>query len=72
MTLLFAFPLLFQKAKMSYQIDKACDIITMALTILLGKGGITVPELLKIVLIAVIESIISWMVTRWLDDHFDK
>ena len=29
-------------------------------------------ELLKIVLIAVIESIISWMVTRWLDDHFDK
>ena len=29
-------------------------------------------ELLKIVLIAVIESIISWLVTRWLDDHFDK
>ena len=26
---------------MSYQIDKACDIITMALTIRLGKGGIT-------------------------------
>ena len=41
MTLLFTFPLLFQKSKMSYQIDKACDIITMALTILLGKGGIT-------------------------------
>ena len=41
MTLLFAFPLLFQKAKMSYQIDKACDIITTALTIRLGKGGIT-------------------------------
>lgn len=41
MTLLFAFPLLFQKAKMSYQIDRACDIITTALTILLGKGGIT-------------------------------
>ena len=26
---------------MSYQIDVACDIITMALTIRLGKGGIT-------------------------------
>ena len=26
---------------MSYQIDKACEIITMALTIRLGKGGIT-------------------------------
>ena len=26
---------------MSYQIDRACDIITMALTIRLGKGGIT-------------------------------
>ena len=37
MTLLFAFPLLFQKAKMSYQID----IIRTALTIRLGKGGIT-------------------------------
>ena len=31
----------FSKIKMSYQIDKACDIITMALTIRLGKGGIT-------------------------------
>ena len=41
MTLLFAFTLLFQKAKMSYQIDKACEIITTALTIRLGKGGIT-------------------------------
>lgn len=29
-------------------------------------------ELLKIVLVAVIENIISWLVTRWLDDHFDK
>ena len=26
---------------MSYQIDKACEIITTALTIRLGKGGIT-------------------------------
>ena len=72
MTLLFAFPLLFQKAKMSYQIDRACDIITMALTIRLGKEVLQMLELLKIVLIAVIESIISWLVTRWLDDHFDK
>ena len=41
MTLLFAFPLLFQKAKMSYQTDKTCNIIRTALTIRLGKGGIT-------------------------------
>ena len=40
MTLLFAFPLLFQKVKISYQIDAAYNIITMALTIRLGKGCI--------------------------------
>ena len=57
----------FSKNKNAYQTDKTCDIIGTALTIRLGKGGITVLELLKIVLIAVIESIISWLVTRWLD-----
>ena len=34
------FPL-FNKNKNAYQTDKTCDIITMALTIRLGKGGIT-------------------------------
>lgn len=29
-------------------------------------------ELLKIALVAVIESLIGWLVARWLDDHFDK
>ncbi len=48
---------------MSYQTDTACDIITMPLTIRLVLQML---ELLKIVLIAVIESIISWLVTRWL------
>ncbi len=31
----------FSKNKNAYQTDKACDIITMVLTIRLGKGGIT-------------------------------
>ena len=35
------FPFFFKKQKISYKIDAACDIIGTALTIRLGKGGIT-------------------------------